>query len=258
MASVWDVKTDQPGPDLSVDALKGVLGLMLSDVLADEAESIFEVDETVKPENLAEMSIQDAATYMWDVLDKGNRVDWGDDGFSLDLQQKGRYNSDRCDATLFTWVNLEHPFFNSPVTKGFISVLDNYERETGKAEVVTVTEKHEMSAFLDALCSTSVMQFAFEFLKLHGKDSRCKKLESMPDFQSLLFDLWLAPYRRFKANDSSGFEHVFVGEEKRGKIIGLHNWVQFYLEEKKGNIDYLGMYSIVYSIHPVGSPAFGS
>ena len=33
---------------------------------------------------------------------------------------------------------------------------------------------------------------------------------------------------------------VFVGEEKRGKITGLHNWVQYYLEEKAGNIDYLG------------------
>ena len=41
-------------------------------------------------------------------------------------------------------------------------------------------------------------------------------------------------------NDSSGFEHVFVGEEKDGKITGLHNWVQYYLEEAKGNIDYLG------------------
>ena len=38
----------------------------------------------------------------------------------------------------------------------------------------------------------------------------------------------------------SGFEHVFVGEEKDGKITGLHNWIQYYLEEKKGNVDYMG------------------
>lgn len=58
--------------------------------------------------------------------------------------------------------------------------------------------------------------------------------------ESLIFNLWLKPYRRVVNNDSSGFEHVFVGEEKDGKIIGLHNWVQYYLEEQKGNIDYLG------------------
>jgi hypothetical protein len=41
----------------------------------------------------------------------------------------------------------------------------------------------------------------------------------------LLYEIWFEPYRRFKTNDSSGFEHVFVGEESRGKITGLHNWV---------------------------------
>lgn len=41
--------------------------------------------------------------------------------------------------------------------------------------------------------------------------------------------------------DSCGFEHVFVGETKYGQeIMGLHNWVQFYLQEKHGNIDYKG------------------
>lgn len=41
--------------------------------------------------------------------------------------------------------------------------------------------------------------------------------------------------------DSSGFEHVFVGETKSGtEIIGFHNWVQFYLQEKNQHLDYKG------------------
>lgn len=41
--------------------------------------------------------------------------------------------------------------------------------------------------------------------------------------------------------DSSGFEHVFVGETKAGtEIVGFHNWIQFYLQEKNGNLDYKG------------------
>lgn len=43
------------------------------------------------------------------------------------------------------------------------------------------------------------------------------------------------------SEDSCGFEHVFVGETKYGKeIMGLHNWVQFYLQEKHDHVDYKG------------------
>lgn len=43
------------------------------------------------------------------------------------------------------------------------------------------------------------------------------------------------------SEDSCGFEHVFVGETKHGQeIMGLHNWVQFYLQEKHNHIDYKG------------------
>jgi len=59
-----------------------------------------------------------------------------------------------------------------------------------------------------------------------------------------LYDLWFNMYRRGKSSktdDSSGFEHVFVGELKDdGKVIGFHNWIQIFLEEKKGKLDYQG------------------
>ena len=45
----------------------------------------------------------------------------------------------------------------------------------------------------------------------------------------------------FRGNDSSGFEHVFVGETRGDKeVIGFHNWIQFYLQEKLGTVDYKG------------------
>ena len=45
----------------------------------------------------------------------------------------------------------------------------------------------------------------------------------------------------FISMDSCGFEHVFVGETKSGtEIIGFHNWIQFYLQEKNSHLDYKG------------------
>ena len=41
--------------------------------------------------------------------------------------------------------------------------------------------------------------------------------------------------------DCSGFEHVFVGETRGDtEVIGFHNWIQFYLQEKAGHVDYQG------------------
>lgn len=46
----------------------------------------------------------------------------------------------------------------------------------------------------------------------------------------------------FRDFDSSSFEHVFVGESRGHQVVGLHNWIQFYLQEKLGAIDYHGYF----------------
>lgn len=259
LAAMWDIGPDLPGADLREGgvpglraALEGLIqaGGPLADTAAEqeeqEAAEIAAAEsapaQNSKPANIDSMSLQDAFTYLWDVLDKDNRLEWGEEGFTLDMQSKGQYKStqDRCSRPLFETINKDHAFWSSPVTTAFISLLDNYERETGKAERVSSTEKKEMDEFIEALCATDCIRFVFNYLKIHGKDERAKQMRTMNDFKNLFFDLWLAPYRRYKKNDSSGFEHVFVGEEKRGAITGLHNWLQFYREEAKGNINYLG------------------
>ncbi|KAK7254272.1 Poly(U)-specific endoribonuclease [Aureococcus anophagefferens] len=195
-----------------------------------------------KGPSLDGMDVAAAVRHLWERVDAGRRVERGDGGFELALQHRGVRDdgADPCDSPLFASCDEGHAFWKSPVTRAFVALLDNYERETGKAEVFTRTEKREMDEFLDLLVATPHMRFVLEYLQRHGRDARAKKLRSALDLKHLLFDLWFAPYRRFKPNDSSGFEHVFVGEESRGAITGLHNWVQFYLEEKKGNVNYLG------------------
>lgn len=53
--------------------------------------------------------------------------------------------------------------------------------------------------------------------------------------------VWYFNSKTFISLDSCGFEHVFVGETKSGtEIIGFHNWIQFYLQEKNRHLDYKG------------------
>jgi len=64
----------------------------------------------------------------------------------------------------------------------------------------------------------------------------------MMNLKKTLYDLWFNMYSRGHINkpDSCGFEHVFVGELNDGKVTGFHNWIQIFLEEKKGKLDYQG------------------
>ena len=61
------------------------------------------------------------------------------------------------------------------------------------------------------------------------------------DFRAKILHEWFEFYDRSSPQDSSGFEHVFLGEYKGGnKVNGFHNWVQFYLKEKANEVNYLG------------------
>jgi len=64
--------------------------------------------------------------------------------------------------------------------------------------------------------------------------------KGLADFARELYNIWFVLYKREALDDSSGFEHVFVGEERDGKVMGMHNWLQIYVEEKKGHFDYKG------------------
>jgi poly(U)-specific endoribonuclease len=58
-----------------------------------------------------------------------------------------------------------------------------------------------------------------------------------------LKQLWFAHYSRARGlTDTSGFEHIFIGETKNGEVSGLHNWLRFYQLERASseNFDYKG------------------
>ncbi|XP_075066620.1 poly(U)-specific endoribonuclease-A-like [Mixophyes fleayi] len=178
---------------------------------------------------------------LWDADE--NRMKPGKD-YRISVQGQAGYvpaktNKARDSARfpLFQFVD-EEKLKSRKTFAAFISLLDNYEMATGVTEVVTAEEVAEINRFLDAILETKVMKIAHEYLV-----NKNWSKPNLKDFKTQLYNIWFQLYSRQSGagNDSCGFEHVFVGESKKGQeIMGLHNWVQFYLQEKRNNIDYKG------------------
>jgi len=179
-------------------------------------------------------SISKAVNKLWD-LDE-NRLEC-DVHYRINLQgHKKVYqkDTDAAPESLFEFVDKDH-FFSKGTYATFYKLLDNYEKTTGKAEVVTDEEIHENRQFIDQIMLTKPIKYLRKYLVAKGLAPK----ENVA-FKKFLYGIWFTLYRRGTRNDSCGFEHVFVGELKNGKVIGFHNWIQLFVEERKGNLDYQG------------------
>lgn len=153
------------------------------------------------------------------------------------VSQGSHVVQDRASQPLFSSVN-ENKLKNTTTISRFMKLLDNYERSTGVTERVTAEELTETNLFLDAVLETEVMKRAHKYLV-----SKRQSSSDLQQFKSQLQLIWFHLYHRQRnaGLDSCGFEHVFVGEMKSGtEIVGFHNWIQFYLQEKNSHLDYKG------------------
>ncbi|CAH2224648.1 poly(U)-specific endoribonuclease [Pelobates cultripes] len=138
---------------------------------------------------------------------------------------------DLCDEPLYKYVNEE--ILSRPTYKAFIELTNNYVRKTGTDEEYTPEEIKEQEHFLKEIMKTKLMKELYMFF--HKKEMYKTEKEFVDDLQKM----WFGLYSRSSGEaDSSGFEHVFVGEVKKGKVSGFHSWIRFYLLEKEGLMDY--------------------
>jgi len=190
----------------------------------------------LSPEFNLDVSLSEAVQELWN-LDV-NRLTPGVD-YQIYVQggKKPFWKGDSAEDPLFTYVDKNA--LRRPTYRGFMALLDNYKAETGEAEDVSSEERKENWAFLNAILETAPMQFCHKYL--HQKDPE-KIPSDTQEFKRLLYKIWFDLYKRERGGpkDSSGFEHVFIGEVKNEKISGFHNWIQFYMEEQKGALDYRG------------------
>ena len=193
-----------------------------------------EVPEGISVEAIGmDSSIEKAVQHLWDL--DANRITPNED-YVINVQsgKKPYQKHDGADEPLFTSVDAS--VFRRPTYKTFYALLDNYVAQTGTEEKVTDAERQEVWDFLTAIMQTAPMQFCHKYC--HANNPNVPS--DTKGFLKLLHKIWFDMYRRSGTTDSSGFEHVFVGEVKDGKVSGFHNWIMFYLEEKKGNVDYRG------------------
>lgn len=185
------------------------------------------------------MSLSDAVQCCWKL--DSNRLRPGVD-YRINVQQgkKPFWKEDKAPDPLFEHV-ADSVWTTRPTYRTLRSLLGHYHPETGRAERMDDRWRADIDAFLDAIIKTSVVQFCHRYCVVHGGQNVPR---DMPGFARLLQTMWLDLYNRTKGGpkDSSGFEHVFCGEVRDGKISGFHNWVRFYLEERKGVsvLDYRG------------------
>ncbi|KAG0461751.1 hypothetical protein HPP92_020227 [Vanilla planifolia] len=190
----------------------------------------------IKPSRTELSELSKACNRLWE-LDL-NRLVPGKD-YELDVGEGKRVHQkgDMASGNLFKWLNDD--VLRRPTYGRFCSLLDNYNPQVGYKEVVTPEEKHEQAAFIQEISRTLPIKYLHKYLVEKGILS-----ESYDEFKEFLTHLWFDLYSRGgESGSSSAFEHVFVGEIKgQGdtSVTGFHNWIQFYLEEAKGNVDYQG------------------
>ena len=72
-----------------------------------------------------------------------------------------------------------------------------------------------------------------------------ERFNTRRDLHWTIEEIWFDQYPRAldsNISDSSGFEHVFVGEIEGTAVRGMQNWVQFYMLEQAGTINYHGYF----------------
>ncbi|KAK7386295.1 hypothetical protein VNO78_26430 [Psophocarpus tetragonolobus] len=193
-----------------------------------------EVGSGVEPSEHELTDLSSACNKLWD-LDLNRLVPGKDYEIDCGEGKKAYQKEDMAQGSLFTWVSDD--VFRRPTFSRFLSLLDNYNPHQGYKEVVTPEERQEQDSFIEEISRTAPIKYLHNYLASKGITS-----QSYQDFKRMMTNLWFDLYGRGgTSGSSSAFEHVFVGEIKQsGEVSGFHNWLQFYHEEEKGNVDYQG------------------
>ncbi|EFO19006.1 hypothetical protein LOAG_09491 [Loa loa] len=156
-----------------------------------------------------------------------NKLD--DEQIILDYQEHmtSLGSGDKAKRRLFKWIDPNALKRNT--FRKWIALSDEYQPEVGIEEKNTPKKKKAIDDYLDAILNTTVWKSLYQFLLRKGYPYS----NNMRTFRAWIKQLWFEGYSRKQGFiDSSGFEHVFMGEHKNDEVIGMHSWLRFYLLER--------------------------
>lgn len=105
-------------------------------------------------------------------------------------------------------------------------LFDNYALPERDAENETPEEREEVHDLVHAMVDSAPMRVAREYVAAATGTSLTRER-----WYNTVMEMW---FRRFSMGgdpDLTGFEHVVVGEQEKGKIQGYHFWYKYYLDD---------------------------
>jgi poly(U)-specific endoribonuclease len=105
-------------------------------------------------------------------------------------------------------------------------LFDNYTLNEINKEKNTTNESKEVEEFLIMAINSPPVKIAKKFIE-EKSNKEFNKLQ----WYTYLHDLWFRQFNLESGKDLSGFEHVFIGEQKRRKLVGYHFWYKYWLED---------------------------
>lgn len=162
--------------------------------------------------------------------------------YKLNLQEQITTNSlsDNSPYPLFTYVN--EAKFKLPTYRYFFKLYSLFIDDLGKKEIKTKFKKYLIDKFISKICNTKIFIYLFYILQ------HKKIIKHYCDLPEYIYNLWFKSYSKIGIDDSSLFEHMFIGEKSRNNISGFHNWIKFYNEEKIGKMNYFGYIKYIKNI----------
>lgn len=105
-------------------------------------------------------------------------------------------------------------------------LFDNYTLNQMNKERNTLNESKEVEEFLIMAINSPPVKIAKKFIEE-------KSNKEFNEFQwyTYLHTLWFRQFNWESGKDLSGFEHVFIGEQKKRKLVGHHFWYKYWLED---------------------------